>query len=119
MIREHDIPSDLLQHLAEFQANCMQLSYFESKPVWFLRLHIYLLDVSSNPPPHTLYTHFQAEGWDKLSAVVGFSCHSRRGDLRGCAGPGPAAFCPRSPRLLCFGFCCLKIYTEGRYRKDL
>lgn len=59
MICERDTPSDLLQHLAEFQANCMQLSHFESKPVWFLRLHIYLLDVSGNPPP---YTHFQAEG---------------------------------------------------------
>lgn len=66
MICERDTPSDLLQHLAEFQANCMQLSHFESKPVWFLRLHIYLLDVSGNRPP---YTHFQAE---ELGQVVSY-----------------------------------------------
>jgi len=48
---ERDTPSDLLQHLAEFQANCMQLSHFESKPVWFLRLCTYLLDIISNPSP--------------------------------------------------------------------
>lgn len=64
MIRERDTLSDLLQHLAEFQANCMQLPHFESKPAWFLRLHIYLLDRSSNPPP---YTYFQAEGLGVVS----------------------------------------------------
>lgn len=71
VIRERDTPSDLLQHLAEFQANSTQLSHFESKPVWFRRLHVYLLDISSNPPPCCAHI-FKQKGWDMLSVVVGF-----------------------------------------------
>lgn len=67
-IHEHDILSDLLQHLVEFQGNNMQLSHFKSKSVGFLRLHVFLLDVSSDPP----CTLFKQQGWDKLPAVVGF-----------------------------------------------
>lgn len=61
--------SDFLQDLAAFQANYMQLSHFEYKLVRFLRLHIFLLDMSSDPPCACL---FKQEGWDQLSTVVGF-----------------------------------------------
>lgn len=69
VIHERDSLSDLLQDLAEFQANYMQLSHFEYKLVRFLRLHIFLVGMSSDPP----CTHlFKQEGWEQLSAVVGF-----------------------------------------------
>jgi len=71
VIHERDTPSDLLQHLAEFQANCMQLPHFESKPAWFLRLSIYLLDISSNLPPPCTHILKQKD-WDNLPGAVGF-----------------------------------------------
>lgn len=69
VIHERDTLSDFLQHLAEFQGNDMQLSHFESKRVGFLRLHIFPLDMSSNPSCTSL---FKQEGWDELPTVAGF-----------------------------------------------
>lgn len=117
MIHEHDNLSDLLQHLAEFQANYMQLSHFESKSVAFLRLYIFLLDMSSDPP----CTHlFKQEGWDKLSSVTGFHLPWWvRWPTRLCRTATCLFFpCFGFQRDLCFGFGHLKIYIERSYYED-
>lgn len=68
MIRERDTPGDFLQHLAEFRANGMQLSQFESKPVCLLRLCTGLLGRISNPSPA-----FPAEGLGRAVSCGGVS----------------------------------------------
>lgn len=119
VISERDTPSDLLQHLAEFQANYMQLSRFESKSVWFLRLH-FICQIQVTVPPTSLYTHFQTEGLERCQLLQCFPCPGQWGDLPGCAGQGPVLLFPHfaSPKELRFGFCCLNTYMEGSYCED-
>lgn len=50
VIHKCDTLSDFLQHLVEFQGNFMQLSHFKSKSEGFLRVPIFLLAMSSDPP---------------------------------------------------------------------